>query len=68
MVDRAARVAHSQPAAQGGASVARGQTDPPDRTAFLKVALDLQERTGDRPQTPAETLIREDRDRGHGLS
>ncbi len=35
------------------------------RAAFLKASDRLRERTGGRQQTPAEVLIREDRDRGH---
>ena len=35
------------------------------RAAFLEASDRLRERTRGRKQTPAEVLIREDRDRGH---
>ncbi len=35
------------------------------RARFLAVSDRLREKTGGRKQTPAEVLIREDRDRGH---
>lgn len=35
------------------------------RAAFLEASDRLRERTRDRKQTPAEVLIREDRDCGH---
>lgn len=35
------------------------------RAAFLALAARLRRETGGRTQTPAEVLIREDRDRGH---
>ena len=36
------------------------------RAVFLEASDRLRERTRSRRQTPAEVLIREDRDRGHG--
>ena len=35
------------------------------RTAFLAASDQLRQKTKGRKQTPAEVLIREDRDRGH---
>ena len=35
------------------------------RAAFLEASARLRQRTRGRKQTPAEVLIREDRDRGH---
>ncbi len=35
------------------------------RAAFLEASDRLREKTGGRQQTPAEVLIREDRDQGH---
>ncbi len=36
------------------------------RAAFLETAARLRQMTAGRKQTPAEVLIREDRDHGHG--
>ncbi len=36
------------------------------REAFLRRARDLRKLTAERPQTPAEVLIRADRDSDHG--
>ncbi len=35
------------------------------RPAFLEASNQLREKTRDRKQTPAEVLVREDRDQGH---
>ena len=44
---------------------ARRVNDEAKRARFLEASRRLREKTKGRKQTPAEVLIREDRDRGH---